>query len=125
MAYPHWWNETITRYRKTRERDEEGKTKTSWQSEVLRNCFWGETQSHGFRDNTLSTQNTLVVRIPAKECAPLNIGDIVIRGEVYDDIPVNGSGTELINKFKGLAFVINTAKDNSKLRNAHYFGGES
>ncbi len=38
---PHWWNETITIYRKQKTKGADGKTSVDWNREVLSGCFVG------------------------------------------------------------------------------------
>lgn len=115
MSYPHWWNETVTLYRKNQSRGQDGKTVTSWVREVLNGCFFGVTERQVFSGTAIVIQDSFIVRIPASYDI-FHKGDIVIKGETAAEAP---------DKNAPNAFVINTVKDNSKMRNAHYFGGEA
>lgn len=111
---PHWWNETLTLYRRVKTVTN-GKTAITWTREVLHNCFFGVTEKQFFDGQHVIRQPSFVVRVPASY-AIFNRGDIIMRGEATADTP---------DKAAANAFVINVVKDNSKMRNAHYYGGEA
>lgn len=115
MSHPHWWNDTITLYRKNQSRGQDGKTVTSWVREVLTGCFFGVTERQVFSGAAIVVQDSFIVRIPTSYDIFAK-GDIIIKGEIAAATPDKSSRN---------AFVINTVKDNSKLRNAHYYGGEA
>lgn len=112
---PHWWDETLTLYRRQATRDANDRTVISWQREVLRNCFFGVTDKQYFDGSAIIRQPSFVVRVPSTY-AIFARGDIVMRGEIAGAMP---------DKAADNAFVINVVKDNSKMRNAHYYGGEA
>lgn len=111
---PHWWDETLTLYRRQATRDANGRTSISWQREVLHNCFFGVMDKQYFDGSAIIRQPSYVVRVPATY-AILVKGDIIMRGEAADETP---------DKTADNAFVVNIVKDNSKMRNAHYYGSE-
>lgn len=111
---PHWWSETLTLYRRVKTVTD-GKTSISWQREVLHNCFFGVTDKQYFDGAAVIRQPSFICRVPASY-AIFNRGDIIMRGEVTSETP---------DKTADNAFVINVVKDNNKMRNAHYYGGEA
>ena len=113
--YPHWWNDVVTLFRKQETKDEKGKTQITWQRETLEGCFFSVKQKQVFDGMSLLSQNSYIVRIPAKY-GIFHKGDIVVKSVT------NAEVSEV--KDMENAFTINVVKDNSKMRNAHYYGGE-
>lgn len=113
--YPHWWNEVVTLYRRQRIKGENGKTKITWRREVLEDCFFSVEHKQVFDGAALLSQNNYIIRVPARY-EIFHKGDIVVKGVVDADI------SEV--KKMDAAFTINVIKDNSKMSNAHYYGGE-
>ena len=111
---PEWWSDTLTLYRRVKTVTD-GKTLISWQREVLENCFLGVTKKQFFDGQHIIQQPSFIVRIPATYDIFAK-GDIILKGEIADATP---------DKTSENAFVINVVKDNSKMRNAHYYGGEA
>ena len=118
--YPFWWNETITLYRRRRDEDASGKTITTWERETVHNCFWSTTLRQTLNSTELTYQSTFVIRIPSVQCSMINKGDIAVKGAVCNTIT---SVSDFLKQHPE-AFVINTAKDNSKLPHSHYYGSD-
>ncbi|MEG0999173.1 MAG: DUF6751 family protein [Oscillospiraceae bacterium] len=118
MRYPRWWNDSITVYHKQETKDINQKTQTAWVKNTQSGCFFGQTTQQVMGDKTIFKENRFIVRCPS----PIYIGDIIVKGIVDDIIPHNISGAELLNKYPDTAFTVNTVKDNTKMRNAHYHG---
>lgn len=112
---PHWWDETLTLYRRQTSKDANGRTVISWKREILHNCFFGVTDKQYFDGAAVIRQPSFICRVPASY-AIFSRGDIIMRGEATADTPDRAAEN---------AFVINIVKDNSKMRNAHYYGGEA
>lgn len=122
--YPMWWSQTITVYNKY----EDSQTQViRWYRTVLDNCFW---QNHFQRlkmgDMEVETDN-VICRIPENESFrekylwvkipndlmsnyfTLAQGDIIVKGNVDDEINEYQSGTrssDLIQKYKDLGCMV-------------------
>lgn len=137
MSYPHWWNETITLYNKYF--DEDGIAR--YKRKVLTGCSYGkdiyEEDANGIKK--LISLNILRIRknpdylnwikwneIEDKdetEKFTLNMQDIVVIGEVEDEIDEDTKGlkaNDLLEKYKTNAFTIKDAKENVKVGLVHY-----
>lgn len=114
---PHWWNDTLTLYRRQKDKDANDRTIISWQREVLHGCFFGVNEQQIFDGSAIIRQPSFIVRVPATY-AIFARGDVIMKGDVEAETP---------DKTADNAFVINIVKDNSKMRNAHYYyyGGEA
>lgn len=116
--YPTWWNETLTVYNKyidptTRQ--------ITWYRTVVNNCFWKYVGNEiVVGETTIKTDNTLC-RIPKSdnfiekhiwcelenksEKFTLSTGDILVKGEVTDEIDEYTSGSrssDLLTKYRKL-----------------------
>ena len=118
--YPEWWDTTVTIYNKYT--DPQTKI-TRWFSHVVTGTFWkyvGEKVTIG---NTVLETNTIICRIrkdstfrekyewlqlpndEMQDYFTLGKGDIIIKGEVEDNVDEYTSGsrsTDLIAKYKAL-----------------------
>lgn len=126
--YGMWWSDTITIYN----RYENPETNlVTWYRTVLNNCFWQNNfQLMKLGDVQLNSDN-IICRIPVnprykprnlweedkEDCFTLSQGDIVVKGEVYDDIDEYAEGersTDLIEKYKWQGcMVIDKFSDNT------------
>lgn len=120
---PHWWNQRITLYKKTTSKIDE-KTIVSWNKSWHNNCFYGETKKQILNGTTIQYLSQVFARIPGN--IVLSQGDIIVKGTINDELDEYVAGfrsNDLLNKYKGNCFIVNTAKDNTKLKTAHWFGG--
>jgi len=119
-SYPAWWDTTLTVYNKF---EDKLTNKITWYRTVLTDCFWKYTGNKvTVNDVVLETNNT-IARIPESEnfrekyvwvdlpadqkeqYFTLGEGDIVINGEVTDEINEYQKGhrsSDLISKYKPL-----------------------
>jgi hypothetical protein len=142
-VYPEWWNKTITVYNKF----EDPQTRViSWFRTVLSDCFWKETGSKVTVGETVLETNDTICRIPKndnflekykwinvtndkmQEYFTLGSGDIIVLGEVDEDINEYQSGyrsSDFLTKYKKLqgCMVINKVAINvgDGLGNEHYY----
>lgn len=125
--YPAWWNETITIYNRY-----ENKVThlVTWYRHVIPGCFWKNIGNKITIDNNVIETDTIICRIrkrddflpkykwielpnvsdtdePVKaDYFTLGRGDIIVRGEVEDEIIEYGTSlfkaTNLIDKYKDI-----------------------
>lgn len=103
--YPAWWNTTITVFNKY---EDPATRRITWYKTVVHNCFWKDTGNKIIVGETTLDTNATICRIPSNSSfienyqwneAPdkaqyftLNSGDILIKGNVSDDIDEYVSG---------------------------------
>jgi len=141
--YPKWWNATITVYNKY---EDPTSRQITWYRTVLHNCFWKYAGNKLVVGETTIETNTTMCRIPVhtaflekykweKETSKsrhftLSTGDIIIFGEVDDDVNEYTSGqrsSDLLAKYKKLqgCMVIERCAMNTGLGRGleHYYVG--
>jgi len=116
--YPSWWNTTITIYNKY----EDPLTQViTWYRKVVSGCFWKHSGDRVTIDKIVLDTKNIICRIPINsnflerhewESQPndkmsdyftLSVGDIIVKGEVSDDINEYQSGyrsSDLLDKYK-------------------------
>ena len=110
---------------------------TSWYRYKAPRCYYGSSRIQAFADKELYKLNKTLVRIPKRSdfiayknwanipdrvnSFTLDVGCIIVKGDVGDDIPENNSGAELLKKYRPEAFIVNTFKDNTGSPGEHYF----
>ena len=143
MAYPIWWDTTITVYNQYKDKQTRLVT---WRKTVINNCFWKYTGNKVTIGDVELQTNTTICRIPKDdrflerylwEALPndqkdnfftLSPGDIIVKGEVDEDIDETVSGqrsSDFIAKYKRLQGCIEIqswANNSGKGRNdKHYY----
>ena len=145
--YPSWWNVTVTIFN----RYEDPLTNLiTWYKHIVNGCFWKYTGNKVTINETVLETNDIICRIrkddaflenyqwvnvPADEKPSyftLSKGDIIVKGEVDDNINEYSSGThssDVIKKYKDLQgcmivseFTINT--DGGRCNEHYYVKGE-
>lgn len=139
--YPEWWNTTVTVYNKY---ENPADRRITWHKTVLRNCFWKYTGNKVVVGETAIETDTAICRIPKSTAFlerydwnntddkskhfTLGTGDILVRGEVADEIDEYASGfrsSDILTKYKkyGECMVIDRAAVNAGLGRGleHYF----
>lgn len=142
-SYPVWWDRTVTVYNKYEDKQTQLIT---WHRHTLSDCFWkyvGEKVSVG---STVLETNNIICRIPKNDnflekykwiniptnemdrYFTISAGDIIVNGEVDDDINEYQSGkrsTDILAKYKELQgcmvvedFAINVGSGRC---NEHYY----
>lgn len=119
------FTDIITVYHQVRHIDDETqRSVTKWQRQTYTECFFDTQMIENTSGNTLSRSNSYTARIPFigadLDFAP---GDIVVRGEVTDDISdVAGKRvSDLKSRYKPGCFTVQAVKDNTKSRfGKHY-----
>ena len=113
---PEWWNTTITVYNKY---EDPATRQISWHKSVLHNCFWKYTGNKIVVGETTLETNTTLCRVPKhtaflerhiwnntqdkSQYFTLSAGDIIIKGEVTDEINEYASGyrsSDILTKYK-------------------------
>lgn len=117
--------DSVTVYHQVKKLDETTKRNViQWIRTVYHDCFFGTTTAQALNGTTLSVADSYTVRIPAgASVSPIGPGDIVIKGEVFDEVSdVAGSrASDLLNRYKPNSFTVRAYSDNTKLKyGAHY-----
>lgn len=131
--YPEWWNTTITVYNKF---EDQTTRRITWYRTVLQNCFWKYTGNKIVVGETTLETNSTMCRVPVhpaflerylwnntedkSTCFTLGTGDIIIKGEVDDEINEYASGyrsSDILTKYKkcGECMVIDKCAMNTGL----------
>lgn len=119
-VYPAWWDSTLTIYNKY---ENKLTNQVTWYRHVLSNCFWKDAGNKVTINDVVLETNNIIARIPEQEnfreryvwvdipsdqkenYFTLGEGDIVIKGEVEDEINEYQSGhrsSDLLKKYKSL-----------------------
>lgn len=119
-SFPVWWDTRITIYNKYEDKQTQ---LVKWYRTVLNNCFWKYTGDKISVGNTVIETNDIICRIPQNSkflenfewlAVPndlmsnyftLNSGDIIVKGDISDEIDEYKSGkrsSDLIAKYKEL-----------------------
>lgn len=110
---PHWWNETLTLYRRLESKDDNGRRVMSWKRETLRYCFAKNSMTQIYGGGQVVKLHEAVFRVPVDQCFIFAEGDILMIGDIADKAPPMTEGN---------TFVLEEVRDNSKLANAHFYG---
>ena len=110
---PHWWNETLTLYRRLESKDENNHRTLAWKREVLKNCFAKKTMTQVYGGGQVIHAQETVFRVPVDQCFIFAEGDILMIGDIPEKEPPMTEGN---------TFILNEVCDNSKLVNAHFRG---
>ncbi|MBO5060241.1 MAG: hypothetical protein J6C82_04940 [Clostridia bacterium] len=107
---------------------------TTWKRTVISGCYFGTVSGTRLNGDTVSAADTYVCRIPknmaytgeyqGKEGTfTLSAGDIVVKGVAVDEISdIAGHRTaDLLQKYKGRAFVVRSFSDNTVLRSCPHY----
>ena len=139
--YPEWWNTTVTVYNKY---EDPATRQISWHRTVLHNCFWKYTGNKIVVGETAIETDTTLCRIPKSTAFlekylwnntddkskhfTLGTGDILVKGEVADEINEYASGyrsSDILTKYNKLqgCMVIEKWADNTGLGRdlEHYY----
>lgn len=109
---PHWWNQTLTLYRKVISIGEDGRKKQAWKRELLQDCFAKKTATQSLNGQVIHV-NQAIFRIPVSQCLMFSEGDIIMLGNIAAAEPSMDEGN---------TFVLEEVRDNSHLANAHFYG---
>ena len=135
-----FWDKTITLYNKF---EEEKSGKVTWHRHRIEECFFKDSQSLSSGGNVRKKSSEGIARIPEQtdyvspsewlklseqdraKVFTLQVGDIIISGDVSDDIDEYTKGmrsSDLIAKYISLGVLsIKTVNVNTFAPGAHYF----
>lgn len=117
------YNQTITVYSKSKD----SQNREVWTRQVIRGCFFKAATGTVQSGNTLKAQNVYVARIPAASGQVLlHEGDIVVRGEIPDEVTGKSPNTavEVLKRYQPDAFRVNSFSDNTNFPiDKHYRAG--
>lgn len=120
MAYPIWWDTSITLYNKYEDKQTQ---LIRWYKTTLDNCFWKYDGGKISIGNTVLETDTIKCRIPQNknflekhewinlpndkmiDYFTISVGDIIVKGAIEDVIDEYHSGTrssDLLAKYKDL-----------------------
>lgn len=143
--YPYWWNTTLTIYNQYSDPVTEVVT---WFRTVVNNCFWKYSGERVLINDVELNTSTIICRIPEDtryrskylweqlpndemgKCFTVGRDDIIIPGEVEDDVDEYGRGlgiksTDLLAKYAKLqgCMKVNTVVENigGGRNNPHYY----
>lgn len=106
-----YWNETLTVFSKRIAENGE----VSWISKMYAGCFW---RRKALRERSAGAEfalNGFVCRIPGIT-EGVNIGDIVVRGEVHDTIDEYAEdqrSIDLLKRYAGKCMTVSNVHENS------------
>lgn len=125
--YPVWWNTVVTLYNKY----ESNSGEVTWYRTVLEGCFWKYETDYDRVDNVTQMTKVLLCRVRKSDdfledfewyevsdkssYFTFNEGDILVKGEVDDEISeyTNGSrSSDLLKKYKNRCAEITECKIN-------------
>jgi len=125
MAYPVWWNKTITLYNKLEATD----GSVIWERTAITDCFFAVKSERVVSGDNIIVSPVFVVRIQPGKLIQANTGDIVVLSDVDDIIDETQKGlrsSDLLSKYGQSAFLVRVYKDNTGVPTAglpHYYIG--
>lgn len=109
------WNEKITVYHKMEILDDYGKEKTVYFRSVYKDVFFNRVQGLAVSQNSFVGTERYIVRIPPEQNATVSQEDLIVKGEVPDEV-INGVRlSDIKNKYAGLCFTVESVTDDTKL----------
>ena len=127
-SYPEWWNTTVTLYNKY----EDSKGEVTWYRTVLEGCFWKYITDYNRVDNATNMTKMLLCRVRKSEMFledyewqesdnkseyfTFNEGDILVRGEIEDEISEYTNGqrsSDFLRKYKSRCVEIKHYRNNT------------
>ena len=109
------WNDKITVYHKAEIIDDYGKAKTLYIRNSYEDCFFNRVQALAVSGNSFVGTERYIVRIPAEQNATVSQEDLIVKGEVMDEIGCGIRLSDLKNKYSGMCFTVEGVSDDTKL----------
>lgn len=108
------WNETITVFHRN-EVSSYGKIKIVYTKHIYTDCFWKENESYKLNGTTIAKAISYIVRIPStNENVTVSAEDVVIRGDIPEEMEESGYISAIQKKYVGNCFVVSSVADNTK-----------
>lgn len=118
------FNAKITLYHAVKEYDDITKRNvTKWVRSIFNDCFFGTDIAQSLNGNTLTQASSFIVRIPGIGELDILPGDIIVKGEIFEDIndEANKRINDVLNRHKPYSFTIRAVCDNRMItEGAHY-----
>lgn len=107
-------------------RTENSEGESVWHKTVLKNVYQSRQTKSAVTDGAKSLIKVNFLMIPDRDGLSLKVGDIVVSGEISDDIPEADSGNNLLKKYGESAWVIKTVSENIMpgMRTAHLYAAD-
>ena len=113
------WNDQITVYHRTEE-EVNGRPKTVYTRFVYDDCFFNHVSAISVSGNSFVTSERYVVRIPAEKSAIVSPEDLIVKGDVEDEVSNGNQLSGLKVKYAGMCFTVDGVSDDTKLtKTAH------
>ena len=109
------WNDQITVYHKSEQEDAQGRPRTVYSRSVYNDCFFNRVQTISVSGNSFVASERYVVRIPAEQSAIVSPEDLIVKGEVFDEVSNGNRLSEIKVKYRGMCFTVEGVSDDTKL----------
>ena len=109
------WNDQITVYHRAEEEDDSGRVKTSYTRSVYDDCFFNRVSTISVSGNSFVASERYVVRIPAEQSAIVSPEDLVVKGNVVDEVESGNTLAKIKTKYAGMCFTVEGVSDDTKL----------
>ena len=109
------WNDKITVYHRSETEDGNGRPRTVYSRSVYDDCFFNRVSTISVSGTSFVASERYVVRIPAEQSAIVSPEDLIVKGEVEDEV---GNGNQLSGlkvKYSGMCFTVDGVSDDTKL----------
>ena len=108
------WNDQITVYHRSEE-EVNGRLKTVYTRSVYDDCFFNRVSTISVSGTSFVASERYVVRIPAEQSAIVSPEDLIVKGDVDDEVTNGTRLSELKVKYTGMCFTVSGVSDDTKL----------
>ena len=109
------WNEMITVYHRTEQPDEHNRMKTIYVRSVYSDCFYNRVSALSVSGNSFVASERYVVRIPAECGAIVSPEDLIVKGQVTDEVGNGVRLSDIKDKYAGMCFTVEGVNNDTKL----------
>ncbi len=109
------WNDKITIYHREEVTDEYGREKTVYTRSVYDDCFFNRVSTISVSGNSFVASERYVVRIPAEQSAIVSPEDLIVKGDVADEVVRGIRLSDIKDKYSGMCFTVDSVSDDTKL----------
>ncbi len=107
-------NETATLYARVEQRDERGRTHTTWRRALLTGCSWRRDAAWTRSGNELVRTQTVICRVPVGQAVPAP-GDVLFLGVVEEPVDSATALERLMEAQRDAgAFRVGSVSDNAR-----------